>query len=86
MLKPVPLANAFTAIIIAFYLICWVIFRISPDLYNFLINAYSFGADVVSFFQPPHTVGAFVAALIISGITAWITGYAFAWLYNRWAK
>lgn len=86
MLKPVPLANALAVITAAFYLICWVIFQVAPEVYNFLINSYSFGADVAGIFQPPHTFGSLLIALIVSSATAWAAGYTFAWLYNKWSK
>lgn len=86
MLKPIPLANALTAITITAYLICWVIFRVSADAYNFLINAFSLGADVASFFQPTHSISSLLIALVVTGVATWISGYSFAWLYNRWSK
>ncbi len=86
MLKPIPLANALTAVTVAAYLICWIIFRISTDAYNFLMNSLSLGADVASFFQPTHTIQSLLVALVVTGITTWISGFFFAWLYNRWAK
>lgn len=86
MLKPIPLANALAAVVAAFYLICWVLFKAAPDIYNFLINSYSFGADVAGIFQPTHTIASLFIALVVSSATAWVTGYAFVWLYNKLSK
>jgi len=41
---------------------------------------------VASLMLSPYPIGNFIISFVIAVITAWLFGYAFAWLYNRLAR
>lgn len=87
MIKSAPFANAATAVTLAFYIICWILVYVAPDLvfsiagsWFHLVNLDVLRADQVV----PLEVG--LMGLVSIGVVTWVTTYVWIELYNRWAK
>jgi len=87
MLKPQAFANAVAVVGLALYVVCRVIALIAPDLlfnvgqswfHTFSLNA----VKTTSTFD----LGTFLFGGITFSILAWVTAYATASLYNKFAK
>jgi hypothetical protein len=76
------LAILIGVIYLVFHLVRWV----TPIGFRFLFNAQFLGADVASLLWKDIPVGTFILSFLIAVLTAWLCGYALAWLYNRLAN
>lgn len=87
MLKPIPFANALTAIGLGLYVVCRVLSLVVPDLLFTVGQSWfhTFSLDS-SRTVASWELGAFLLGGITFGALAWVTGYAFSFLYNRFAK
>ena len=87
MLKPVPFANAFTAVGLGLYVACRVLSLVVPDLLFAVGQSWfhTFSLDS-SRVVASMNLGTFLLGGIAFGVLAWVTGYAFAYFYNRFAK
>lgn len=87
MIKTTVLANASATVIGAGYIICRLISAVAP---NFLFSIGQSWFHTVNLELVRTTgsmsMGAFIFGLISSIVVAWVTAYAIAELYNRWAK
>jgi ABC-type uncharacterized transport system permease subunit len=59
---------------------------VSPRLFSILFDAQFFGANVASLFPKVAPSAASILTFVIMIAMAWVLGYAWAWLYNRFAK
>ncbi len=84
MLKPLPFANAIAATTVIFYTVFWVLEMVAPSVFKMFYNAQFLGANVSSLYTRPDT-GTAVVTLAVLGVTAWVMGYVWAILYNKWA-
>lgn len=86
MLKPIPFANALAATTALFYFVLWLLGLALPKLFAFLVNAQYFGSDVSSLYPANFNfVTSLVSLIVLTGI-AWLMGFIWASLYNRWKK
>lgn len=87
MLKPVPFANAITVVGLGLYVVCRVLSLVIPDLLFAVGQSWfhTFSLDS-SKAVTPMDLGTFLLGGITFGVLAWVTGYAFAYLYSRFAK
>jgi len=85
MLNSMAFANSLAALSGAFYLLLYVLAVVWREAFLFLFNAQFLGADVASLLPRQLTYGGFVGTLIVLIVTAWVFGFAWAWLYNRFA-
>ena len=85
MLNKISFANALAILTAALYVLLHVVGFASPVVFRFLFNAQFFGADVASLLPRQVSFGSFVGTLVTLTISAWLLGYAWAWLYNRFA-
>lgn len=86
MLKQVAFANAAAISAIALYLVLWIVYLISPELFKILYNANFFGADIVSLVKIKPDLQTILVPLVGVAAISWIWGYIFVWFYNMWAK
>ncbi len=56
---------------------------VAPSVFRFLFNAQFFGADVASLLPRRASFGAVAGTFAALLISAWVLGYAWAWLYNQ---
>ena len=81
-LSQTAFANSIAILTAAFYVLFYLINLIAPGLFRFLFNAQFLGADVASLLPKEFAAGNVIVALVLMVITAWISGYVWAWLYN----
>ncbi len=84
-LNKIAFANSIAVLTAALYLLLHLAGLISRPLFVFLFNAQFFGADVASLLAWPLSLGRFLGTLLTLVVSAWLLGYVWAWLYNRFA-
>lgn len=64
------------------YMLFYLLAVIWRGAFRFVFNAQFYGADVASLLPEQLSYVGFVGTLITVIVTAWLVGYAWAWLYN----
>ena len=85
MLNKIAFAHSLAILSGGFYIALFVLAVVWRDTFRFLFNAQFFGADVASLLPRELTYSGFVGTFIVLIISAWVFGFAWAWLYNRLA-
>jgi uncharacterized protein DUF5676 len=85
MLNNVAFAHSLAVLAGAFYMVIYLLSVIWRDAFRFLFNAQFLGADVASLLPRELSYGQFLGTLIVLTTSAWVFGFAWAWLYNRLA-
>jgi hypothetical protein len=86
MLNKLAFANSLAVLAAAIYVLFGILALVSPRAFQLLFNAQFFGANVASLIPKVRpSVGSVVTLVIVVGM-AWVTGYVWASLYNRFAK
>lgn len=83
-LKETALANASGALGALFFLACYILVLTAPDVYKNIAQSWAHGVDLSSIWNP--RMGNFMSGLISFTAASWISGWAFAWLYNKFVK
>ena len=86
MLNQVAVANARAVLTAVLYALFAIVAAVSPRLFSILFDAQFFGANVASLFPKVAPSAASVLTFLIMIAMAWVLGYLWAWLYNRFAK
>jgi len=87
MLKPVAFANAFALVGLGLYIGCRMLTLIVPDLLFAVGQSWFHTLNLeAARGVAPMDVNTFLLGGITFGALAWVTGYAFAYLYNNFAK
>ena len=86
MLNKLAFANALAVLTAALYVIFAILALVAPNLFPVLFDAQFFGANVASLFPKVQPSAASLVTLVLMIGMAWVLGYAWAWLYNRFAK
>ena len=86
MLKEVPFANALAVVMGVFYLACVVLIAVAPNLFRLIGQSWIHAFDLSALPSAPLSPGLFLLGLVTSVGLSWITGYLFAWLYNKLGK
>jgi len=68
------------------YMLFYILAVLWRGAFRFLFNAQFYGADVASLLPEQLSYVGFVGTLITGIVTAWLVGYAWAWLYNWLAR
>ena len=86
MLNRLAFAHSLAVLTGALYVLFGVLALVSPRAFQLLFNAQFFGADVAALLpKVTPSVVSLVTFVIVVGM-AWVMGYVWAWLYNRFAK
>lgn len=87
MLKTIPFANALASVGLGLYIACRVLSLIVPDLLSAVGESWfhTFNLEAVKSVAIMD-INTFLMGGITFGGLAWLTGYAFAYMYNRLAK
>ncbi len=85
MLDKLAFANSLAVLSGALYMILYVLGVVWRDAFRFLFNAQFLGADVASLIPRELTYAGFLGTLLVLIGSAWVFGFAWAWLYNRLA-
>lgn len=86
MLNQPAFANSLAVLTAGIYAVFAIIALVSPGAFQFLFNAQFFGADVASLVPKVRPSAMSFVTLVIVVVMAWVMGYSWAWLYNRFAK
>ena len=86
MLNKMAFANSLAVLTAGLYLVFALVAAVSPRLFQMLFDAQFFGANVASLFPKVAPSAASVVTFVLMIGMAWVLGYAWAWLYNRFAK
>lgn len=87
MLNAKAFANAGTTITVIFYIVCWLLSSIAPDLIFSISESWLHSINIESLkATTTMSFGTVVFGLISISLLTWITTYATIWLYNKWAK
>ena len=86
MLNPCAFASSLAALTAALYVLFALLALVAPRVFQILFDAQFFGANVASLFPKVQPSAASLVTLVLMIGMAWIAGYAWAWLYNRFAK
>jgi 2TM family of unknown function (DUF5676) len=86
MLNKRAFANSLAVLTAALYVLFAILALVAPRLFQILFDAQFFGANVASLFPKVRPSLASLITLVLMIGMSWIVGYAWAWLYNRFAK
>jgi hypothetical protein len=86
MLNKVALANSLAVVTAVLYVLFALLAMIAPRAFQVLFDAQFFGANVASLFPKVQPSAASLVTLVLMIGMSWMVGYAWAWLYNRFAK
>jgi hypothetical protein len=86
MLNKLAFANSLAVLTAAFYVFFAILNLVAPRLFQVLFDAQFFGANVALLFPKVQPSAACLVALVLMIAMAWIMGYAWAWLYDRFGK
>ena len=86
MLNKVAVANSLAVLTAALYALFAILALVAPRLFQILFDAQFFGANVASLFPKVAPSAASILTFVIMIAMAWVLGYLWAWLYNRFAK
>lgn len=70
----------------ALYVLFAILELVAPRVFQVLFDAQLFGANVASLFPKVQPSAASLVTLVLMIVMSWVVGYAWAWLYNRFAR
>lgn len=87
MLSAKAFANAVAVVTAVFYLVCWVLSTVAPDLVIGIAKSWvhSLSLEVLKSASAISPETGLIGIITISAL-AWVTTYATIWLYNKLAK
>jgi hypothetical protein len=83
-IKEMALANALGALGLIYYLGCYAIAVVAPDVYKSIAASWFHMVNLSGLWSASQ--GNFVLGLVSFTVVSWISGWLFAWLYNRFVK
>lgn len=86
MLNTVAFANSLAVLTAVLYFLFAILALVAPGLFQALFDAQFFGANVASLFPKVQPSAASLVTLVLMIGMSWVVGYAWAWLYNRFAR
>ena len=86
MLNRLAFANSLAVLSAVLYLFFAIVALLSTRAFSILFDAQFFGANVASLFPKVQPSAASLVTLVLMIGMSWVVGYAWAWLYNRFAK
>lgn len=87
MLNAKAFANAATAVMVVFYIICVAVSVLAPDLLFSISRSWMHSINIESLkVTTSLNVGSLLWGLVTLAVLTWVTVYATVVLYNKWAK
>jgi 2TM family of unknown function (DUF5676) len=86
MLNRLAFANSLAVLTAAIYVLFAILALVAPRVFQVLFDAQFFGANVASLFPKVRPSLASLVTLVLMICMSWVVGYAWASLYNRFAK
>ncbi|MDD5415656.1 MAG: DUF5676 family membrane protein [Candidatus Daviesbacteria bacterium] len=87
MLNAKAFANAATAVMAVYYIVCALLSYSMPDLIFGIAKSWMHSISIESLkaASVPDIGSLFLGFVTLAGLT-WLTTYGTIWLYNRWAR
>jgi hypothetical protein len=85
-LNRLAFANSLAVLTAVLYVLFAILALVAPRAFQILFDAQFFGANVASLFPKVQPSAASLLTLVLMIGMSWVVGYAWAWLYNRFAK
>ena len=86
MLNRFAFANSLAVLTAALYVLFAILALVAPRVFQILFDAQFFGANVASLFPKVQPSAASLVTLVLMIVMSWVLGYAWAALYNRFAR
>lgn len=86
MLNEKAFANALAILTGAVYLVFYILGLSAPNTFKALFNAQFLGADVASLLPKDASLGNVFGVFVTLVVTAWLMGFVWALLYNRFSE
>ena len=86
MLNQLAFANSLAVVTAVLYVLFAILALVAPGVFQILFDAQFFGANVASLFPKVQPSAASLVTLVLMIGMAWVLGYGWAWLYNRFAR
>lgn len=87
MLNAKAFSNAVTLVTAVFYIACWALSTLAPDLIFNIATSWTHSLNLESLkATTTMSLGSVIFGLITISVLTWVTTYAIIWLYNLWAK
>ncbi len=83
-LNETALANTSGVLGAIFFLACYALVITAPDTYKAIAQSWMHGIDLNLVWRP--AAGNFILGIISFTAVSWITGWLFAYLYNKLSK
>ena len=84
-IKSISFANAAAAVTGIVYVVCSLLVVVFPEFFKMVSQSWFHGIDI-GLIWTGSPRGNFLLGIISAVIGMWLTGYAFAWLYNQFSK
>ncbi len=84
--NPTATANTLAILSGTFYIICRILVSLFPDLFFSIAKSWFHGIELTNSGSWDLSITAFILGLVSITVSAWITGYLFAVIYNYFAK
>lgn len=78
------LANTLACLGLASFIGCVLLTIVAPGIYQAIMQSWFHGVDLSLIWNPRP--GNIVLGLISFTLISWLSGWAFAWLYNKFTK
>lgn len=76
-------ANAAAVVSIVWYFGCAILFTLAPDLSTRISQSWFHFIDLTKISGATTNTSSLVLGVVSLAIVAWLTAYAFAWVYNK---
>lgn len=87
MLNTKAFANATTIVMSVFYIVCWLLSTLAPNLIFGISKAWLHSINIESLKTTTSmSYGTVLWGLISISVLTWVTTYATIWLYNKLVK
>lgn len=67
-----------------FFLACYILVIFAPEVYRVTAQSWVHGVDLSLIWRP--RAGNFILGLLTFSLVSWVSGWVFAWLYNKLIK
>lgn len=87
MLNAKAFSNAVTLVTAVFYIACWALSTLAPDLIFNIAKSWIHSLNIDSL-KSTTTMSwdSVILGLVTISVLVWVTTYTTIWLYNLWAK
>ncbi|KKR63431.1 hypothetical protein A2210_03400 [Candidatus Woesebacteria bacterium RIFOXYA1_FULL_40_18] len=67
-----------------FFLVCYLLVFFMPEVYKAIVQSWMHGVDLNLIWKP--MTGNFLLGFASFSAVSWVSGWLFAWIYNKFSK